>query len=475
MFRLFVLVLFLVVSFPSNAFAGNAVPTGEPPENPDIIAKSIERCCKNFFIKNKESKDYSALIVHRTKEVFGINAGIKEFAGKKPLSIHPIYAYGIDGVAYYEVWLTNDGKNPAGWLLLSVSGKDYPLVNFSHEGIPYSKKVLEKAREKGIKFKKTNKIYRFGVSYFTLENKKGKKLAEFGEMPRWVSTGVEVGNGGKGDSKTKKITREAAEDSIIVKEGVHYKTIDNYDSLKKNFPKSYFTQRRATLAQDMQKSIFPKKGHGEAYKLKKAGKYNYWWIGGTQCLYTQIPKYSGYNWTGCWSGCNNNAWTSLFGWWDKNKGKGRLIPTTSAGETCPTLRNNKKRRAVVDPIQMWFRGKCSTYCSGGGGWTYWKKAWKGYRWAHYQGYGWSYWYRWCNNAGCNVDLANILVDCIANNRRPAHVGANSHFWVGYGFAQWSTNTDWTLVYCYPGWDDDHDDDVWIWWRDINSVTRVFVY
>lgn len=165
----------------------------------------------------------------------------------------------------------------------------------------------------------------------------------------------------------------------------------------------------------------------------------------------------------------------MFGWWDINQGKTNLIATTSTGEGCPTTRNNMQRRDVVDPVQMWFRGHCDTYCSSGGGWTKWSKAWKGYEWADNEGYGWSYWYQWCNNPGCDVDLADILVDCIGNNLRPAHIGANSHFYVGTGFAQWSTNTDWTWVYCYPGWSTNHNDDIWIYWRDLNASTKVFVY
>lgn len=448
-------------------------------EEPPVDLKSFEKYCKEFFAKNKEYKNSSDTIIHLTNEFMAINEGTKEFSGKIPFKIFPIYSYGIEGVAYYEVWLTKDGKNPKGWSLLSVTNRDYPLVNFSHEGIPYSKKVIDIAEKQGVRYDSSLRIYRFGVSYFSLENKEGEKIADFGEMPQFVPIDVDISNGGKGDSRTKTITEKAKTDTLELREGVHYYTIDNYDDLKKYFPSSYFTKKREKVSQDMLKRIFPQDKHGEAFfYLKSTGHnpyYIYRWISGTQCLYTQIPGNSSFNYTGCWSGCNNNAWAGLFGWWDLNRNKTNLIPTTSTGEGCTTLRNTRQRRDVVDPVQMWLRGTCGTYCSSGGGWTKWKNAWKGYEWADNQGYGYSYWYQWCNSAGCDVDLADILVDCIGNNYRPAHIGANSHFYIGTGFAQWSTNTDWTWVYCYPGWSTNHNDDVWISWHDLNSATKVFVY
>jgi hypothetical protein len=259
---------------------------------------------------------------------------------------------------------------------------------------------------------------------------------------------------------------------------VDYIPILGYQDLVTHFPRSYFTTQRADLAADMRQRIFPDEGHGEAYDDGVTAAYIYRWIYNyyNQALYTQIAPLYRYNWANCWSGCNNNAWASLYGWWDKNMGKGNLIATTSGGETCPTFRNTTAREDVVDPVQMALSAMCGTYCGGDGtGWTYWYHAHRGFQFAWQRGYGYSYWYQWCMTGGCHVNLASILVDCIGNNYRPAHVGANSHFYVGTGLCQWDTNTDWTWVYAYPGWKENNADDVWIWWHDLNTVTRVFVY
>jgi hypothetical protein len=124
---------------------------------------------------------------------------------------------------------------------------------------------------------------------------------------------------------------------------------------------------------------------------------------------------------------------------------------------------------------MYIRSVSYTYCGSGTGWTKWSDTWRGSQYAPYKGYGYLYQYYWCNSAGCNVTLANILTDGVANNYRPVYIGANSHAYVGYGWAQWSGNTDWTLAYCYPGWSENNNDDVWIWWHDFNAAVKMFVY
>ncbi len=468
----------LVIIFLFLLFSCKREEKAEQKKEEPVDLTKFEAYCKDYFVKDTTYRDFSKTITQRTREFMAINEGTKEFAGKTPFKIFPVYSYGVEGVAYYEVWLTRDGKKPEGWLLFSATDKDYPLVNFSHEGIPYSFKVAQRAKDKGITVDSNYKTYRFGVSYYSLEDRDGKKVSDFGEMPGFVPKDIDLSSEGKGDSETAGEAEGEMADTVKLIDGVHYNSINSYDDLKKYFEESYFTPKRSENAREMVQRIFPEDKHGEAYNYIKgigAGEYTYRWIGGTQCLYTQIPANTSFNYTGCWSGCNNNAWAGLYGWWDLSQGKTNLIPSTSTGEGCPTTRSSQQRRDVIDPVQMWFRGTCETYCSGGGGWTQWKKAWYGYKYTSSRGYGYSYWYQWCNSSGCNVNLANILVDCIGNNNKPAHIGANSHFYVGTGFAQWTTNTDWTYVYCYPGWSTDHSDDVWIYWRDLNSVTRVYVY
>lgn len=124
---------------------------------------------------------------------------------------------------------------------------------------------------------------------------------------------------------------------------------------------------------------------------------------------------------------------------------------------------------------MWLRNVSGTYCGDGTGWTHWADAYKGYQYAGNKGYGYDTSWQWCIITGCNIKLADLVTDGIANNYTPVHVGANSHFYVGWGWAQYDTDTDLTWVYSYPGWQENHNDDVWIWWHDLNTSTRHLVY
>ena len=124
---------------------------------------------------------------------------------------------------------------------------------------------------------------------------------------------------------------------------------------------------------------------------------------------------------------------------------------------------------------MYIRSLSGTYCSDGAGAKSVSNVYKGVFYAPYKGYGYYYNYQWCSSGGCNVNLANIVTDAIANNYNPVHIGANSHAYVGLGWAQWTDHTDWTLAYCYPGWSENDSDNVWIWWRDMVTATRLSVY
>ena len=431
---------------------------------------TIEALCEQYFKVHQDEAAHAEKIISVTNEFFGINRQTKEFESKKPSRIQPIYAYGIDGVAYYEIWFTEDNKTPQGWILISATDKDYPLVNFS-QGIPYSSHMLNESNQ-------SNKIYRFGVSYYAME-KGGQKIAEYGKMPTYIAnSGSELEGGGTEDSKdpgkgSKKIEAEP-------KEGKDYSVVTSYESLKQLYAQNYYTSKRNSAAQEMDRRIFPLSGHGEATRstggnLKTTSEYYYRWVPGSKAYYTQIPAYTSVNSFPCWSGCSNNAWASIYGWWDANRSKSALIPTTSTGEASPLYRNTTARRNSVDPVQMYTRSQSGTYCGDGTGWTLFSNVYKGVFYAPSKGYGYYYHYQWCNSGGCSVNLANIITEGIANNYNPVHIGANSHAYVGLGWAQWSDNTDWTWTYCYPGWSENDNDNVWIWWHDINSATRLDIY
>ena len=441
---------------PIDSKTDIVVVNGEP--------KSIEELISDYQKANPNNKLDSGRVIAIFNKFVSLMNGNDRFPGKAPIHIQPIFAYGVEGVAYYEVWFAGADKTLQGWVLISATDKDYPIVNFSH-GTPYSSRLLTSGNTDG-------KVYRFGVSYYTLE-KDGKKVSEYGKIPPYVLNSlVEKSEGGVADSKDPNSGLDNGK--VVTQEGIDFFAVNNdYESLKSLFPKYYFTDSRKNTAAAINATLLA--NNGSRSDARSADTYLYRWVSGNFGFYTQIPANSGFNPYPCWSGCVNNAWTSMFGWWDRNMAKASLIPTTSGGETSPIYNNTAARRNSVDPVQMYVRSLVGTYCGSGTGWTSNSNVWKGYGYVPSKGYGWSYSYQWCNSAGCNVNLANIVTDGIANNYRPVHVCANSHAYVGYGWAQWDTNTNLTWAYCYPGWNIDNRDDVWIIWNDFTATTKLFVY
>jgi hypothetical protein len=326
-----------------------------------------------------------------------------------------------------------------------------------------------------------NKIYRFGVSYYAMEEN-GRKIADYGKMPAYIANADrELEGGNSGDSKNP--NKGARKSTVKAKEGIDYTPVTGYESLKQLYAKHYYSAKRSVAAQEMKRRIFPLNGHGEVVKkgqganLRTSAEYYYRWVPGYKTYYTQIDPNYRYNNFPCWSGCSNNAWANIYGWWDANMGKSTLIPTTSTLEASPLYRNTTAREDAVDPVQMYIRSLSGTYCGDGDGtgWTAFADVYKGVFYAPAKGYGYYYSTWWCNSPGCNVNIANIVTEGIANNYNPVHIGANSHAYVGLGWAQWSDNTDGTWVYCYPGWKENDNDNVWIWWKDLNSATRLDIY
>ncbi len=435
------------------------------PQNDSITAisykaQTIEELCKVYFNAAQQADAEKVINVtngflHRATDAkLGFNT-------KQPCHIQPIYAYGIEGIAYYEVWFTEDNQTAKGWALISATEKDYPLVNFS-DGLPYSARLITENNSK-------QKVYRFGTSYYTLEEN-GVKTKEHGQQPKYIAN--TLSNKTSGNSFDSKNSKAAPITEAEMKEGVDYFSVTQYDDLKKLFPTYYFNAQRYSVAQKMTQKLFSNENSNKALRLDA---YQYRWVPGYSAYYTQIPAYYGYNQNPCWSGCNNNAWANVYAWWDVNRSKTALIPTTAYGEASPLYRNTTDRQNSTDPVQMYVRSVSNTYCNNGGGWTLWSDCWKGSQYASAKGYGYTYQYRWSNAAGGHVDLANILTDGIANNYTPVIVGGNSHFYVALGWSQWDTNSDWTWAYCYPGWNEDNRDNVWVMWHDFNTSTKLFVY
>ncbi len=388
--------------------------------------------------------------------------------GARPVRYEPVFVYGVNGPAYFEAALAHADGAERGWILVGFVDGELPIAAFSHTGTPPTKSLKSKAGKNG-------RVFRFGPGFYSLDDEGGRPVATLGTMPA-VLPSVDETRGGRGDGD------EIDAGPAPVAAGAA-DVVRDYDDLKGRFAARYFNQRRKAQAATQEKSLGGggnaggDYGYGGYYSAGAPGAYSYWWAQRYWDVpyYTQIPAWENYNQKPCWSGCQNNAWLNVFGWWDRG-GKAGLIPQSLGGEGVPENRwSSWGSLDAVDPAQMMLATLSNTYCNSGGGWTLWSDAWRGTNYPPAKGYGRSYWYRWCNIPGCSNELRDIPFHAIATLGEPLHVGASSHFWVAYGLARVGTDANTTWVYTYPGWNTDDRDNVWLWWGDLTTATQVSVY
>ena len=128
----------------------------------------------------------------------------------------------------------------------------------------------------------------------------------------------------------------------------------------------------------------------------------------------------------CVSGCGATAWAMLYGWFDYTGAASNLI----AG-SAPLYNNDPVRDCiwyVVDRI--------GTYCVGSQGATNPWNMYKGYRWAQHRGHGWYVSYTWSVPCFYSSSARNKARDSIKNDHRPTIIGigcTSSHYPVAYGY------------------------------------------
>ncbi|NLD74640.1 MAG: hypothetical protein GX649_18225, partial [Chloroflexi bacterium] len=98
-------------------------------------------------------------------------------------SVMPMYRPDIPEAAYYEFTVfrpDGDLYQPAGFLILSAGGHDYPVTNWSVGGTPPSERLRQQAsdaEEQAIRFLKLD-----ALSYVA-ENTRGERIATQGDLP----------------------------------------------------------------------------------------------------------------------------------------------------------------------------------------------------------------------------------------------------------------------------------------------------
>jgi hypothetical protein len=137
-FKLLMLALFVALSITSCKKKDGKFDPNDT--KADVVVFSTEGKSIGDLI-SKYKKEYSDVscdssrLARILEKFLKIVANNDRFTGKAPSHIQPIYAHGIDGVAYYEVWFSTDQKTLQGWALISATEKDYPQRRITHWSI----------------------------------------------------------------------------------------------------------------------------------------------------------------------------------------------------------------------------------------------------------------------------------------------------------------------------------------------------
>ncbi len=154
----------------------------------------------------------------------------------------------------------------------------------------------------------------------------------------------------------------------------------------------------------------------------------------------------------CWSGCGPTAWALIYGWWDRSGRNTGLIDGTA-----PQYNNDAVRDCIWYVVD-----RVGTYCVGSSGATNPWNMYKGYKWAQHRGSGWSYQYKWTSPCfGWTWDgPRDLAIDTIKNDHRPVIIGtgcASAHYPVAYRY-KYRRYTVWGVTwsrqrrfYCNMGW------------------------
>lgn len=437
--------------------------------------ESLREICREV-LKKTTHEEHSSTVLQNTELFLKMTAHTEAFTNKKPLRVVPLYSHDIEDAAYYEIWFTEDGTSPSGWVTISVTNDDLPFLSFSLNGKPYSQRVLSQLEQQEEGVKSGQRIYRYNAGYYSCEDAWGNKLADYGTMPGklpLLSKGVvqfQMEEGMQEDLSGRLRVPERRDLAARPVESLHFRRIDTYDDLKlHSASKSCQTLQRKSRVEGIRQQFSSAEVETKALPAMAGSETRQ--VTGTKTYHTQIAERTGYNlWPGK-SGCNNNAWLNIYCWWEINQGKTNLIPNLGAA-SCPTNRDTPAARDIVDPIQIWLGTRCGT--DAGGNTEFWD-AWQGIWWAITRGYipTWQTQYSWPEPGGGNIK--SILYSYLWNNKLPVHVGYGNHFGVGVGIMRLGSGqpiTTW--VELYPGWQTNDNDNFWLWYGDINSVTGIQV-
>ena len=216
----------------------------------------------------------------------------------KVTDLYPIYIAGVDGVAYYECKVETNGED-AGYVLVSVTKNDILIPETAEEG-----KTLTEQYAKVLGTENFN-VLRY--DYFS-------SSAESSDVSRSGNSGILLATKGffDGNICVAETSRSSSSDWYYdYKDNFGKKVIENgaVPQYTKEAMDVFYKDVNFTISRGGSKVEVPYIKGGTHYKLKNSTARWY-----------QIKDYKGIS-----AGCGNTAWTILYGYWHRYKGKNKLF------------------------------------------------------------------------------------------------------------------------------------------------------
>jgi hypothetical protein len=385
------------------------------------------------------------------------------FEGARVVAFHPIED--PDGnIDFWEAQLQK-GDGPAGYVMLSATQRNYPIVEMSPGGEShfgyFSKKV-------GAPFH----MMRFGSGYLAALSDDGQVLAEVGDRPRLLPDECRPSATVEGRSVDGQELVHPNQPSVPSCAAVKEPSIQE---LKTSYARFLPSDAKALAAawkrvRSAAKAAPAPQGltTADTKQTWSDGTWNYYFANGydyylanSNCgiqqditYFTQMPPNSYPNTTDNYSGCGPTAWMNLFGWWSRHGRPGVLQG--------PHLVDD----SYIDFVTMDFNDLLNVHggLTGDDGNTFtWDIA-NGYQWISQplsqSGFPapWydltGYWYRYGTVAIDYDWVYEVGRDSIITNKTPLVVAyaSDSHITVAYGLAELTTGwQNGSYLWINPGW------------------------
>lgn len=392
-------------------------------------------------------------------------------------TVFPVYEMDGETLAYYEVKVRTGRGDDAGYVMLSATEKDTPVVEFSHHGLTHHERF---AREIDGDFR----MLRFGPGYVVAEDAQGRLLAEIGFRPPILPDEVM--------KELQELPREEGEQ----RPGTKPERMDEPEPLRQAMPEQWeeplpYDQWKSKLdpsaffrptEEDIlwewdlvrtlyKQSIMPVRSTTVSASDRRCRMTIDWAAGIANMPYLlQIPGKTPPNNNRCASGCGPTAWMNIYSWHRRNF---VFVPYDSS----------RYNTAWLNDRTMGIRSYLGTFGIGCQGFTWPHRMRRGIPYAESR-FGLDVYYFWRFDLGGifrkpDTNWVFQVARSMGLSQRPFIVGywSDLHYAVGLGVMQCLEHT-WqrhSWVYIYPAWSPNDSQNKWIRKGDIFGLWGIYAF